>query len=46
VEEAIAELGAAGLKDMGRVMAVLKQRYGGRMDFTRAGALVRQRLGG
>lgn len=46
VDETIAGLGAAGLKDMGRVMAALKQRYAGRMDFARAGALVRQRLGG
>jgi uncharacterized protein YqeY len=46
VDEAIAELGAAGLKDMGKVMAALKQRYGGRMDFAKAGALVKQRLGG
>jgi hypothetical protein len=46
VDEAIAGLGATGLKDMGKVMATLKQRYGGRMDFAKAGALVRQRLGG
>ncbi len=46
VAETVAELGAAGLKDMGRVMAALKQRYGGRMDFARAGALAKQRLGG
>lgn len=43
---AIAELGAGGLKDMGRVMALLKQRFAGHMDFTRASASVKARLGG
>lgn len=45
VEEAIAELGASSVKDMGRVMALLKQRYPGRMDFAQAGQRVKQRLG-
>jgi uncharacterized protein YqeY len=46
VAETVTELGATGLKDMGRVMAALKQRYGGRMDFGKAGTLVKQKLGG
>ena len=44
VDAVIAELGAKGLKDMGRSMAALKARYAGAMDFGRAGALVKQRL--
>ena len=40
----ISETGAATLKDMGRVMALLKERFPGQMDFARAGALVKARL--
>lgn len=46
VAAAVAEVGAASLKDMGKVMAVLKQRYTGTMDFGKAGALVKAQLGG
>ena len=46
VKTAIAECGAAGLKDMGRVMALLKERHVGQMDFTKASALVKSVLGG
>lgn len=45
IDAAIAETGAGGARDMGRVMAVLKQRYAGRMAFAKAGALVKQKLG-
>lgn len=45
VDAAIRETGAAGVKDMGRVMAVLKERYAGRLDFSKAGPLVKARLG-
>ena len=38
VAEAIAEAGAASVKDMGKVMAALKARYAGQMDFAKAGA--------
>ncbi len=38
------ELGAEGPKDMGRVMAALKERHGGEMDMSRASALVKARL--
>ncbi|MFS2318423.1 GatB/YqeY domain-containing protein [Maricaulis sp. D1M11] len=34
----VVELGASGLKDMGKVMGELKTRYTGRMDFGKAGA--------
>lgn len=40
----VAELGASAVKDMGRVMAALKQRYAGRMDFAKAGPLVKELL--
>jgi hypothetical protein len=42
----IKELEAATLKDMGRTMAALKQRFSGQMDFAKAGALVKKLLGG
>lgn len=42
----IKELEAATLKDMGRTMAALKQRFAGRMDFAKAGAQVKKLLGG
>ena len=42
----IKELEAATLKDMGRTMAALKQRFAGRMDFGKAGAQVKKLLGG
>lgn len=41
---AVKELGAAGLKDMGRVMAALKQKYTGQMDFAKASAMVKEAL--
>ena len=44
VEAAIAETGAQSIKEMGKVMAKLKERFAGRMDFAKAGALVKQRL--
>jgi len=45
IDDAIRESGAATIKDMGKVMALLKQRYAGRMDFAAAGAAVRGKLG-
>ena len=42
---AIAETGAAGVKDMGRVMAVLREHHAGVIDLARAGAVVKQLLG-
>ena len=44
VGEVIAELGAEGLKDMGRTMGALKERYAGQMDFGKASALVKAEL--
>ena len=44
IEQEIAELGAGGLKDMGRTMAALKSKYAGRMDFGKASAIVKELL--
>ena len=41
----VKETGAASMKDMGRVMAALKERYSGKMDFAKAGGLVKGQLG-
>lgn len=41
IREVVAELGAAGMKDMGRVIATLKERYAGRMDFGKASGVVK-----
>jgi uncharacterized protein YqeY len=40
----VAELDATGLKDMGRCMQALKSRYAGQMDFSKAGAQVKDML--
>jgi len=44
ITEAIEQVGAKGLKDMGPTMAALKERYAGCMDFSKAGKLVKERL--
>jgi len=44
IEQEIAELGAGGLKDMGRTMAALKAKYAGRMDFGKASGIVKELL--
>jgi hypothetical protein len=46
VAKTIAETGAISMKDMGRVMAALKERYAGQMDFGKAGAVVKTQLTG
>jgi uncharacterized protein YqeY len=38
---AIAETGAAGMRDMGKVVALLKEKYPGQMDFSRASGIVK-----
>jgi hypothetical protein len=40
------ELEAATIKDMGRAMAALKERFSGRMDFAKASAMVKKLLAG
>ena len=42
----IAELGAKDIKDMGKVMGAMKQRYAGQMDLSQVGAIVKKSLGG
>lgn len=46
VDAAVAETGATSMKEMGRVMGLVTQRGGGRVDGRAASALVRERLGG
>ncbi len=44
IESAITETGAASMKDMGKVVASLRAKYAGRMDFARASGLVKDML--
>jgi uncharacterized protein YqeY len=45
IDAIVAELGASSLKDMGRVMAVLKERHAASIDMSKASGLVKARLG-
>ena len=45
ISAAIAETGAASVKDMGKVIAVLKARFSGQMDFGKASGMVKAMLG-
>jgi len=45
VAKVIAEVGATSVKDMGKVMAVLKERFAGQMDFSKASAATKAALG-
>jgi uncharacterized protein YqeY len=45
IEAIKAELGAADIKDMGRVMAVLKERHASALDMSKASGLVKAALG-
>jgi uncharacterized protein YqeY len=45
IADAITETGASSVKEMGKVMAALKARYAGQMDFAKASALVKAKLG-
>jgi uncharacterized protein YqeY len=45
IAEAIKKSGAANIKDMGKVMAELKAKYAGQMDFAKASAAVKIKLG-
>ena len=44
IDAIVAETGAASVKDMGRVMAVLKERHAGQIDMGKAGPMVRGKL--
>ncbi len=45
IDAAITEVGAASIRDMGKVMGVLKGKFTGQMDFGKAGPMVKARLG-
>ena len=45
IEAAIAETGAASMKDMGKVIGALRGKYAGQMDFAKASALAKEMLG-
>ncbi|MDR3518497.1 MAG: GatB/YqeY domain-containing protein [Azospirillaceae bacterium] len=44
IAAAIAEVGATGVKDMGKVMTALRARLAGQMDFAKASVIVKQQL--
>ncbi|HEY0115135.1 MAG TPA: GatB/YqeY domain-containing protein [Allosphingosinicella sp.] len=46
IDAVAAETGAATIKDMGKVMAALKDRHAGQIDMSKAGAMVRAKLAG
>jgi uncharacterized protein len=46
IAQAVQEVGAAGMKDMGKVVGALKAKYAGKMDFATASALVKAALTG
>jgi uncharacterized protein YqeY len=45
VQKAVTSVGAESIRDMGRVMGILKSNYAGQMDFGKAGGAVKQLLG-
>src|SRR3546814_82961 len=45
IDQIIAETGASSIKDMGKVMAVLKERHAGEIDMAKASGMVKARLG-
>jgi uncharacterized protein YqeY len=46
IDAIVTETGAASVKDMGRVMAILKERHASALDMSKASALVKARLSG
>jgi uncharacterized protein len=44
ISQSIQEIGASGMKDMGKVIGALKGKYAGKMDFAKASALVKAAL--
>ncbi len=46
IAEVVKETGAASIKDMGKVMGLLKERFAGQMDFAAASAAVKAKLAG
>jgi uncharacterized protein YqeY len=46
IDVAIKETGAAGMKDMGKVIGALRAKYAGQMDFGKASGIVKGKLAG
>lgn len=46
IQALVTELGAGGMKDMGRVMAAVKERFAGKLDMSKANGLVKAALAG
>ena len=46
IDAAVAETGASGMKDMGKVIGALRGKYAGQMDMAKASALVKAKLSG
>jgi uncharacterized protein YqeY len=46
IADVVRDTGAAGMKDMGKVIGALRAKYAGRMDFTKASAIVKSTLTG
>jgi len=46
INELITETGAASLRDMGKIMGLLKERYRGKVDMGKAGAIIKATLNG
>lgn len=44
IAQAVSESGAESMRDMGKVMAILKERYTGRLDFSRASGVIKELL--
>jgi len=45
IDKAISETGASSIRDMGKVMGLLKERFAGQLDFGAVGPMVKDRLG-
>jgi len=44
IDQAINDTSSLNIKDMGKVMSVLKEKYSGQMDFGKASSIVREKL--
>ncbi len=44
IRSVVGEIGASSIKDMGRTMAILRERYAGQIDFAKASAVVKEQL--
>ena len=44
IDQVINETGSSNIRDMGKVMSVLKEKYSGQMDFGKASSIVKEKL--